>query len=235
MSAMQTTPPTPPAAPSTETSPTYPATLTVDYPDRPLNRLTTFFRIFTTIPIAIVLAALTSLSFPGRQNYEFARGMFAQGQAGVVSIAGVLFLAVLLMILFRKKYPKWWYDWNLGITRFCYRVTAYLALLRDEYPSTDDEQAVHLNFAYPDARTELRRGMPLVKWLLAIPHWVILCFLFIAAWVCVIIAWFAILFTGRYPRGLFGFVVGVGRWTLRVEAYALLLVTDRYPPFSLQP
>ena len=136
------------------------------------------------------------------------------------------------MILFRQKYPRWWFDWNLQLTRFLMRVTSYGQLLRDEYPSTDEEQAVHLEFAYPDA-TQLNRWLPLVKWFLAIPHWVILYFLHIAAFVCVVIAWFAILFTGRYPRALFDFVVGVDRWTLRAAAYALLLVTDKYPPFTL--
>ena len=137
------------------------------------------------------------------------------------------------MLLFRKKYPRWWFDWNLALTKFSTRVCAYLALLRDEYPSTDEEQAVHLEITYPDAPKDLKRGMPLVKWFLAIPHYIVLFFLGIAAIVSVVIAWFAILFTGRYPRGLFDFVVGVFRWSLRVEVYAFLLITDRYPPFRL--
>ena len=144
-------------------------------------------------------------------------------------------MPVVLMLLFRKKYPKWWFDWSLALTKFSTRVSAYFALLRDEYPSTDEDQAVHIEILYPNAETELQRGMPLVKWLLAIPHYIILIFLGIASIVCVIIAWFAILFTGRYPQGLFDFVVGVMRWSLRVEAYAFLLTTDRYPPFSLNP
>ena len=138
------------------------------------------------------------------------------------------------MILFRKKYPRWWFDWNLELTRFLARVWVYAALLRDEYPSTDEEQAVHLDFPYPDAK-QLSRGLPLVKWFLAIPHYIVLFFLWIGAVVCIIIAWFAILFTGKYPRSLFDYVVGVQRWSLRVEAYALLLITDQYPPFTLQP
>ena len=137
------------------------------------------------------------------------------------------------MLLFRQKYPRWWFDWNLALTRFGTRVLAYLALLRDEYPSTDEEQAVHLEIAYPDAQKELMRGMPLVKWFLAIPHYIVLWFLGIAAFVSIVIAWFAILFTGRYPRSMFDFVVGVYRWSLRVGVYAFLLTTDRYPPFSL--
>ncbi len=199
----------------------HPATLEIDYPDRELNRLTTLFRPLTVIPIALVLGLLT------RANIRTDSANYIVGSSGVV------FLATLLMLLFRQKYPRWWFDWNLALTRFSTRVCAYLALLRDEYPATDAEQAVHLNVAYPDAARELNRWLPLVKWLLAIPHYVVLCFLSIAATVCVIIAWFAILFTGRYPRALFDFVVGVLRWWLRVGAYAFLLTTDRYPPFSL--
>jgi hypothetical protein len=140
---------------------------------------------------------------------------------------------VLLMILFRQKYPRWWYDWNLQFTRFTNRIGVYLALMDDTYPSTDEEQSVSLNLSYPDARQELNRWLPLVKWFLAIPHYIVLLFLFIAAFFCVIIAWFAILFTGRYPRGIFDFLVGIGRWANRVNAYAFVLVTDQYPPFSL--
>jgi hypothetical protein len=151
----------------------------------------------------------------------------------VLGSGGVVFLPTVLMLLFRRKYPRWWFDWNLALIRFTARCAAYLALLRDEYPSTDEEQAVYLEIPYPDAAWELNRYLPLVKWLLAIPHYVVLCFLGVAAVVCVLVAWFAILFTGRYPRSLFEFVVGVFRWALRVEVYAFLLTTDRYPPFSL--
>jgi hypothetical protein len=205
--------------------PAYPATFSVEYPDRKLNRLTSFFRIFTVIPIAIILGLLLSGVIPD-DGRTF-------GWGGIIAAAGVLFLPLLLMILFRQKYPKWWFDWNLNLTRLTYRVTSYLFLLRDEYPSTDDEQAVHLDMVYPDVQTQLGRGMPLVKWFLAIPHWIVLFFLGIAAVVVWIIAWFAVLFTGRYPRELFDFTVGVLRWLLRVEAYALILVTDKYPAFSL--
>jgi hypothetical protein len=198
----------------------FPATLEIDYPDRDLNRLTTLLRLFTIIPIFVVLALLTRATVQTHSaNY-------------VVGSGGVLFLATVLMLLFRQKYLRWWFDWNLALTRFGTRVVVYLALLRDEYPSTDEEQSVHIQINYPDAKQELNRWLPLVKWLLAIPHYIVLCFLGIAAVVCVVIAWFAILFTGRYPRSLFDFVVGVLRWHLRVVAYAFLLATDRYPPFS---
>jgi hypothetical protein len=202
----------------------YPVTLSVDYPDRNLDRLTTLLRIFTIIPIAIILGLLTSAG-TGLQN---------AGGANLQYVAtGFVLLPIVLMLLFRQKYPRWWFDWNVNLANFSYRVTSYLLLLRDEYPSTDEEQAIHLTIPYPDARQDLNRWLPLVKWFLAIPHYIVLFFLSIAAFVCVVIAWFAILITGRYPRSLFDFVVGVLRWTLRVTAYAFLLVTDRYPPFSL--
>ena len=206
-----------------DASPGFPATLEIDYPDRELDRLTTFFRPFTVIPIAIILALVTRATVRADSaNY-------------VIGSGGIVFLATVLMLLFRQKYPRWWFDWNLALTRFGTRVAAYLALLRDEYPSTDDEQAVHLEIAYPDATRDLNRWLPVVKWFLAIPHYIVLWFLCVAACVCIIIAWFAILFTGRYPRTLFDFVVGVFRWWLRVAAYAFLLTTNRYPPFSFAP
>ena len=179
----------------------YPVQYSVDYHDRPLNRLTTFFRLFTVIPAFILLSLVE--------------------RSGSQAIGRVLIVAPLLMILFRQKYPKWWFDWNLQVARFGARVGAYFALLRDGYPSTDYEQAVHLDFPYSEVREDLNRWLPLVKWLLAIPHYIIL------------ISWLAILFTGRYPRGLFGFVVDVGRWWYRVWGYAFIVVTDRYPPFRL--
>jgi hypothetical protein len=198
----------------------------VDYPDRSLDRLTSFFRIFTVIPIAIVAATVSGATY----SYDTATATTTIAAAG-----GILFAGPLLMILFRKKYPRWWFDWNRELLRFQARVGAYLALLSDQYPSTDEQQYVRLEVDYPNVETDLARGMPLVKWLLAIPHYIVLFFLYIAAFVCVVIAWFAILFTGRYPRSLFDFVVGVGRWHLRVAAYMFILVTDKYPPFSLEP
>jgi hypothetical protein len=207
----------------------YPAALEVDYPDRPLNRLTTFFRPFTIIPIAIVLSTVSGAT----QVYSGGTG--SNATVVVVGAGGVLVAGPLVMILFRQKYPRWWFDWNLELTRFSSRVSVYAALLDDRYPSTDEQQSVRLDLRYPDVPNELNRWLPLVKWLLAIPHYIVLVFLGLAAFVSVVIAWFAILFTGRYPRALFDFVVGVGRWGLRVAAYAFLLTTDRYPPFSLAP
>ena len=137
------------------------------------------------------------------------------------------------MIVFRRRYPRWWFDFARQMTRFSIRVGAYMALLTDQYPSTVEEQSVHLELDYPDVERDLNRWLPLVKWFLAIPHYVVLWFGWLAAFVVIVIAWFAILFTGRYPRGLFDFVAGMIRWSLRVSAYAYLLVTDQYPPFSL--
>jgi len=202
----------------------YPVSFSVDYPDRPLNRLTTGFRIFTVIPIAIVLGAVS--------GQEWQWSTHGQATYTTATAGGVLFLAPLLMILFRQKYPRWWFDWNLELQRFTNRVGAYMALLDDKYPATDDQQSVRLDYTYPDA-TRLNRWLPLVKWLLAIPHYIVLFFLYIGTFFAVIIAWFAILFTGTYPRGLFDFVVGVFRWHNRVVGYALTLVTDVYPPFRL--
>ncbi len=207
----------------------HPVQVEVQYPDRPLNRLTTFFRAFTIIPIAIVLGTVSGAS----QVYSGDTG--ADTTTVVVGAGGLLFAGPLLMILFREKYPRWWFDWNVQLARFSGRVAIYGALLDDRYPSTDEDQSLRLEIAYPDVPSDLNRWLPLVKWLLAIPHYIVLAFLSLAAFVCVVIAWFAILFTGRYPRELFDFVVGVGRWTARVVAYSLLLTTDRYPPFSLDP
>jgi hypothetical protein len=207
----------------------YPVRLSIDYPDRGLNRATTFFRIIVAIPIFIVLASVSGWGWSAGWDRGNDYVVFA-GAAG-----GILIFAPLVMILFRQKYPRWWFDWNLNLFRFQNRVFAYLALMDDRYPSTDEDQAVHIEIDYPDAQRDLNRWLPLVKWLLAIPHFIVLVFLGIGAFFVVIFAWFAVLFTGRYPRGLFDFVEGVFRWGARVEGYALLLVTDRYPPFSLQP
>jgi hypothetical protein len=201
----------------------YPAALEIDYPDSPRDWFTTLLRPLLVVPIAIILALVSGPGVHGRAETW-------SGAAG-----GILFFATALMLVFRQKYPGWWFDWNVALTAFGLRVMAYLALLRDEYPSTDDEQAVHLDIVYPDAKEDLNRWLPLVKWLLALPHFITLGVLAVAAVVCVIIAWFAILVTGRYPRPLFDFVVGVFRWWVRVAAYAILLTTDRYPPFRLGP
>ncbi len=194
------------------TSTDYAARLSIDYPDRDLDRLSTGLRILYVIPIGIVLSVVTA----------------SQGAWGAV-----LFVPALLMIVFRQKYPRWWFDFDLGVVRFSTRVGSYLALMSDTYPSTDEEQYVHLELDYPDVPRDLNRWLPLVKWFLVIPHIIVLVFLSVGAVFAAIGAWFAILFTGRYPRGIFGYIEGVMRWWLRVEAYAFLLITDEYPPFRL--
>jgi len=206
----------------------YPVTFAVEYPERSLNRLTSFFRIFTIIPIAILLSTITGYS----TTYE---GVGDTTVTIAVSGVGLLVIPVLLMILFREKYPRWWFDWNLQLQSFVNRIGVYALLMDDRYPATDEEQGVHLGYSYPDVETDLGRGMPLVKWLLAIPHYVVLFFLDIGVFFAVVAAWFAILFTGRYPRGLFDYVEGVMRWHNRVVGYAFALVTDDYPPFRLRP
>jgi hypothetical protein len=185
----------------------YPVTLKIEYPEKS-NKSTAFIRVVLIIPVVTIFSLISSY-------------------------AEALSLAVVLMILFREKYPKWWFDWNIGITKFAYRIVSYGLLMRDEYPSTDDDQAVKVDIPYPNVKTDLNRWMPLVKWILVIPHIIVLIFIFIAVVLCSVFAWFAILFTGRYPKGIFDFVEGFLRWSLRVNAYAFLLTTDEYPPFRL--
>jgi hypothetical protein len=211
----------------------YSARLEIDYPEK-LGRLSSFFRLIWSIPIIIISSLLSATSSSTATVVtETGRRVSEVSKTGGGILAG-LFVATLLMILFRQRYPRWWFDFARELVRFETRVGAYLALLTDRYPSTVDEQSVHLEFDYPDVERDLNRGLPLVKWFLAIPHYIVLAFLAIGAVFAIVIAWFAILFTGRYPRALFDYVVGVGRWGLRVQAYAFLLVTDRYPPFSLR-
>jgi hypothetical protein len=208
--------------PGSQVNERYPVEFSVEYPDRDLDRLTTGFRIFWAIPILIVAAALSGSA--GFQTWVFA-----------VGAGGLIFVPALLMIVFRQKYPRWWFDWNLELMRFSNRIAVYFSLMDDRYPSTDERQGVTLDFPYPDVARDLNRWLPLVKWFLAIPHYIVLIFLWIAAIFAGIFAWFAILFTGRFPRGLFDFVEGVMRWENRVVAYAFVLVTDEYPPFRLSP
>ena len=202
----------------------YPLTLDIDYSDKS-DRLTAAFRIILIIPIFIILALISGANSTDEESARAARWGIESG--------GLLIIPTMLMILFRQKYPKWWYNFNIELTKFATRVGAYFFLLRDEYPSTDEEQAVHINIPYPNVEKDLVNWMPLVKWFLAIPHVLVLCFLWIGAIIAVIIAWFAILFTGTHPKGIHDYIVGVMRWSLRVEAFALLLTTDEYPPFSL--
>ena len=208
------------------TNQTYPVKFDIDYPSK-LDRVTTFARILWSIPALIILSILTGSG----GSYSHEAGSSATTQGGGILLG--LTVATALMIVFRQRYPRWWFDFALELNRFSMRVGAYVFLLTDRYPSTVEKQAVHLGVDYPNVEKDLNRWMPLVKWLLAIPHYVVLMVLVIAAAAATVIAWFAILFTGQYPKNLFDFVVGVGRWSMRVNAYAFLLTTDQYPPFSL--
>ncbi len=206
-----------------ESKDSYPASLNIDYPDK-ADKLTTFFRIIMMIPICIILMFLYGPDM--EDNCQ-------ESDEWMVYGVGIVFIPTILMILFRQKYPRWWFDWNLALTKFCTRVFSYMLLLSHEYPSTDEEQHVHLEIPYPDAKVDIHRGMPLVKWFLSIPHYVVLIFLYFAVCITTILVWFAIIFTGKNPKGMFDFAVGVMRWSLRVNAYAILLTTDKYPPFRL--
>lgn len=212
----------------------YPARLVIDYPEQ-RDKLTVFFRLIWIIPVAILLGLITGSgqTVTNTVTVNEAGEVISRASRSAGGLAGGLAAATALLIVFRQRYPRWWFDFARELTRFSSRVGAYLCLLTDQYPSTVEEQSVHLEIDYPDAQHDLNQWLPLFKWLLAIPHYIVLFFLSIAVFFITIFAWFAILITGQYPKGLFDFVVGVGRWGLRVSAYAFLLVTDRYPPFSL--
>lgn len=219
------------SAKTTENS--YPASLAIDYPTKKRDRLTVFFRLICVLPVLFVLAALTA-GGDGESANEMGKELSVHVGGSAGGIVAGLFVATGLLILFRQRYPRWWFDFALELNRFSTRIGAYLFLLTDQYPSTVEKQSVQVNLTYPDVKQDLNRWLPLIKWLLALPHYFVLCVLAIAAVVATILAWLAILFTGRHPKSLFDFVVGVGRWGLRVDAYAFLLITDTYPPFSLK-
>ena len=217
-----------PATPSADSAASpYPVNLTVDYPEGPRNRVTVLFRAILAIPVVLLLELFVQYSSSSSSTSDFG------GLQTATALGGFIFLPTLLLLLFRHRYPRWWFDFNVQLLAFVNRVGIYIYLLRDEYPSTEDRQALNLRVVYPNAKEELSRGLPLIKWLLVIPHYIVLFFLGIGLLVVTIIAWFAILFTGRYPRGLFDYTVGVMRWSTRVSCYAILLTTDKYPPFRL--
>jgi hypothetical protein len=187
-------------------APGYPLRYDVEYPEE-LSRWLIFVKWLLAIPHFIILWALTYA-------------------------AEVVTFIAFFAILFTRRYPRGLFDFVVNVNRWNANVLAYTGLFRDEYPPFSWEPgqyAVTYEVDYPE---ELNRWLPLIKWLLAIPHVIVLLFLFIAASVAWVIAWFAILFTGRFPRGLFDFIVGVMRWQYRVNAYVGLL-RDEYPPFSL--
>ena len=209
----------------------YPVRFSVDYPEK-RDRLNVLLRLLLLIPILVLFSLLAGGSGNTTRFRDDDDGRWRTERSGAAGV-GVVVAPTALMLLFRRKYPRWWFEWNREFSRFGARVGTYALLLRDEYPSTDEEQAVHLAIDEPDA-ARLNRWLPLVKWLLAIPHYIVLLVLALTVVVTTFVAWLAILVTGRYPRGLFDYAVGVGRWGYRVCGYAFLLVTDRYPPFSLK-
>ena len=215
--------------------PEFAARLNIDYPEK-LDRFTSFFRVLWIIPIAIILGLISGAGQTVNNTvfYNEAGEILKKTQETAGGLVSGLAVATGLLIIFSQVYPRWWFDFSRELARFGARVGAYMCLLTDHYPSTIDEQSVHLEIDYPDVKKDLNRWLPLVKWLLAFPHYIVMAFLAVGAFFAVIFAWFGILFTGHYPKGLFDFVVGVGRWGLRVNAYAFLLVTDQYPPFSLR-
>ena len=241
----------------------YPIKLSIDYPDRKLNKLTSFFRIFIVLPIGFVAAlfvsglpsgsSYTSYTISNQEVNDFFAKYFASGAEApdiiallmaaaflapivlfIIGFIANLFNPVVLMLVFRQKYPKWWFDYYVMLLKFFSRIFSYLMLLTDVYPSTDEEQNVHIEIPYPDAKKDLSQGLPLIKWFLAIPHYIVLFFVAFAAVICDVFIWFAILFTGYAPKGLFDFIVGFYRWSVRVLAYASFQFTDKYPPFKLE-
>jgi hypothetical protein len=185
----------------------YPVRFDVQYPEQ-LSRWLIFVKWILAIPHFLILYALNA-------------------------VAGICVLIGFFAILFTRQFPRGLWDFVVNTRRWNENNSAYIALMRDEYPPFSWEPGVYpvtLEVDYPE---EMNRWLPLVKWLLAIPHLIVLSVLYIAAIVVIIIAWFAILFTGQFPRGMFDFVVGVMRWNNRVYAYFYLL-RDEYPPFSLK-
>jgi hypothetical protein len=187
----------------------YPARFDVEYPER-LSRWKIFVKWLFAIPHFIIVYLL--------------------------QIVGALMVFVAFFsILFTKRWPLMMFEFMVQIQRWTENVTVYaLTLQRDEYPPFSGEAGEYAVLFEIDNDESLSRWKIFVKWLLVIPHLIVLAFLAIAASVAVFIGFFAILFTARFPRGLFDFVVGVLRWTIRVNAYAGWLMTDRYPPFSLK-
>ena len=213
----------PPTTGATSAAPVadYPVRFEVDYPER-LGRVSTVFRIILYIPIAIFLALVGGQAF----SYGDVGDATSTGLAG----GGGIVLAIWATVIVRQYVPRWLFDFQVALMRFQARAYGYLALLTDRFPAFEGEYPISFDVRYPDKLN--RWKVAIWKIITSIPHIIILIFLYVAAFVVVVIAWFAILFTGRYPQGLHTFVAGVFRWSLRVQAYIFSL-TDEYPPFSL--
>jgi hypothetical protein len=187
---------------------TYPLVFDVEYPEK-LSRWLIFVKGLLAVPHWIILYAL-------------------------LAVAQVITVIAWFAILFTGRYPKGMFVFVVGIYRWYYNVIAYAALLRDDYPPfslSAGQYPLTFDVEYPE---RLSRLLIFFKWLLIIPHLIVLVLLGIVYWITLVIAWFAILFTGRYPRGLFNYAVGLLRWGARINAYYMLM-RDDYPPFSLAP
>ena len=184
----------------------HPVTFSVAYPES-LSRWKIFVKFLLAIPHLVVLYAL-SLA------------------------AGITTLVAWFAILFTGKYPDGLFKFAVGVQRWNYNVNVYTLLLRDEYPPFSMDAGLYpvtYEVDYPD---HLSRLLIFVKFLLALPNAIVLLVVLLVACLASIVAWFAILFTGKYPRGIFDFVSGALRWNARLNAYTNLM-TDTYPPFSL--
>jgi hypothetical protein len=204
----------------------YPTNFAVDYPERTLHRGSTAARLVLAIPIILLLALVQQVEI--RVGWQ----AIALSLVGSLSGIGAVTFPVLVMLVLRRKYPHWWFEWNVELFRFINRVIVYLVLMTDQYPSTDEAQSVRLHFPDPQGQG-LSRGLPLVKWLLAVPHYAVLVAFLVSLPFVLIVAWVSIIATGRYPRRLFSYVEGILRWGNRVIGYAFIFVTDDYPPFRL--
>ncbi len=200
----------------------YPVRFEAEYPEQ-LGRLSSAFRIILYIPVAIFLALV------GGQAFSYSD--FGDATTTSVAGGGGIILAIWATVIVRQYVPHWLFDFQVALMRFQARAYGYLALLTDRFPAFEGEYPINFEVRYPDKLS--RWKVAIWKIITSIPHIIILIFLFLAAFVVIVIAWFAILFTGRYPQGLHTFVAGVFRWSLRVQAYFLSL-TDDYPPFSLE-
>jgi hypothetical protein len=200
--------------------PSYPVSFEAEYPEQ-LGRLSSAFRIILYIPVAIFLALVGGQAF-SYSDFGDVTSITLAGGGGIV-------LAIWAAVLVRQYIPHWLFDFQVALMRFQARAYGYLALLTDRFPAFEGEYPINFEVSYPDRLN--RWKVAIWKIITSIPHIIILIFLYVAALVVVMIAWFAILFTGRYPQGLHTFVAGVFRWSFRVQAYIYSL-TDEYPPFS---
>lgn len=197
-------------------SPTNSVEITVDADLGPRKRLSVFFRPLLLLPVVILLSLLGGSSLSDDSSW-----------------GSTVFLALALIVIFTGTYPTWLLTFIHGLQAFELKIGAYALLLRDEYPSLADRPFAQVLYPNIEGGARLKRFMPLVKWFLAIPHYVVLLLTGIAVFLLTVLAWFSILFTGRYPTSFLPFVVGWLKYYNRVVGYAFTLVTDQYPQFRL--